>query len=216
VTGVQTCALPISLEINPKEVLQDYQHYLDDYPEYKILLGENFETFPGSNEGFGLLDIIRMYRYENYDRVIVDTAPTGHTLRLLSFPDFMKSSMMRLIRIRQALGSFIGKLANVFRRKKDDTTLTKDPVELLEKIKLAKEGKYKKQIRTHCRDMTIIPEMFGLKISVHSGKEFVPIDITPEMTGWTLGDFVMTTKFEVKHGGPGIGATRGSKFISVK
>jgi arsenite-transporting ATPase len=125
-----------ALEINPREVLADYQHYLNDYPEYKILLGDNFETFPGSNEGFGLLNIIRMFRYGDYDRVIVDTAPTGHTLRLLSFPDFMKSSMMRLIRIRHALGSFVGKLANFFRRKKEDSdSKGKDPVEFLEKIK---------------------------------------------------------------------------------
>jgi len=87
---------------------------------------------------------------------------------------------------------------------------------LLKKVKLAKEGKYKKPIKTHSRDMTILPQMFGLKIAVYNGKEFIPIDILPEMIGWTLGDFVMTTKFDVKHGGPGIGATRGSKFISVK
>jgi len=93
---------------------------------------------------------------------------------------------------------------------------TPEQKKLMEKIRLAKAGKYKKLIKTHARDMTILPEMFGLKIAVHNGKEFVPIDITPEMISWTLGDFVMTTKFEVKHGGPGIGATRGSKFISVK
>jgi arsenite-transporting ATPase len=83
VTGVENL---FALEISPKEVLHDYQHYIDEYPALKLILGDSFETLPGSNEGFGLLDIIRMYRYENYDRVIVDTAPTGHTLRLLSFP----------------------------------------------------------------------------------------------------------------------------------
>ena len=124
-----------ALEINPKEVLSDYQHYLDEYPEYKIIMGDSLETFPGSNEGFGLLNIVRMYRYEDYDLVIVDTAPTGHTLRLLSFPDFLKSSMMRLIRIRHALGSLVGKLAGFFRRKKKDEQEEKDPVELLEKMK---------------------------------------------------------------------------------
>jgi arsenite-transporting ATPase len=133
VNGVQNL---YALEISPKEVLHDYQHYLDAYPEYKILLGDIFENFPGSNEGFGLLNIIRMYRYEGYDRVIVDTAPTGHTLRLLSFPDFMKTSMVRLIRVRHALGSMVGKLANFFRRKKkNEEENEQDPVELLEKIK---------------------------------------------------------------------------------
>jgi len=120
-----------ALEINPREVINEYQQYLKEYPELKIVLGD-FDALPGSDEGFGLLDIIRMYRYEDYDRVIVDTAPTGHTLRLLSFPEFMKSSMLRLIRIRHALGSVLEKFASLFRKK---DAPEKDPVELLERIK---------------------------------------------------------------------------------
>jgi len=130
VAGVENL---FALEISPKEVFHDYQHYLNEYPELKILLGDSFDTLPGSDEGFGLLDIIRMYRYENYDRVIVDTAPTGHTLRLLSFPEFLNSSMIRLIRIRRALGSVFGKFASLFRKKEESPE--KDPVELLERIK---------------------------------------------------------------------------------
>lgn len=109
----------------------------------------------------------------------------------------------------------LAKLLPVRRRRNIKRGFTEQQKKLLEKIRLAKEGKYKKQIKTHCRDLMILPEMYGLKIAVHNGKEFVPVEIMPEMTGWTLGDFVMTTKFE-KHSGPGIGATRGSKFISVK
>ncbi|MEM2874044.1 MAG: 30S ribosomal protein S19 [Candidatus Nanoarchaeia archaeon] len=86
---------------------------------------------------------------------------------------------------------------------------------LLAKIVKAKEGKYKKMIKTHCREMPILPIMFGLKIAVHNGKEFVPVQINAEMVGNRLGDFVLNAK-DVKHGGPGIGATRGSKFLSVK
>jgi small subunit ribosomal protein S19 len=86
---------------------------------------------------------------------------------------------------------------------------------LLKKIIAAKEGKYNKMIKTHLREMPILPIMFGMKIAVHNGKEFVPVQITPEMVGTRLGDYVLNCK-EVKHGGPGIGATRGSKFLSVK
>jgi len=80
-----------------------------------------------------LLDIIRMYRYENYARVIVDTAPTGHTLRLLSFPEFLNSSMIRFIRLRHALGSVVSKFSSLFRKK--EAPPEKDPVELLERIR---------------------------------------------------------------------------------
>jgi small subunit ribosomal protein S19 len=92
---------------------------------------------------------------------------------------------------------------------------TESEKKLLKKINSAREGKYKKQIKTHCREMPILPAMFGMKINVHNGKEFVQVAVTPEMIGLRLGDFAITIK-EVKHSGPGIGATRGSKFLSVK
>lgn len=72
-----------------------------------------------------------------------------------------------------------------------------------------------KLIRTHCRDMVIVPEMVALKIAVHNGKEYNVIDIMPEMLGRRLGEFSQTRK-RVKHSSPGIGATRSSKAVSLK
>jgi small subunit ribosomal protein S19 len=92
---------------------------------------------------------------------------------------------------------------------------TEQEKKLLEKVNAAREGKYKKLIKTHCREMPILPAMFGMTIGIHNGKEFTQVQITPEMLGYKLGDFVLNCK-DVKHSGPGIGATRGSKFLSVK
>jgi len=92
---------------------------------------------------------------------------------------------------------------------------TEEQKKLLEKVKAAKEGKRKKPIKTHCRDMPVLPIMFGLKIHVHNGKEWVPLEIKPEMIGHLLGEFALTRK-EVKHKAPGVGATRSSKHVSVK
>lgn len=92
---------------------------------------------------------------------------------------------------------------------------TDEQKKLLEKIKAAKEGKRKKPIKTHCRDMPILPLMFGLKINVHAGKEWVLVEVRPEMIGHYLGEFTLTRK-EVKHKAPGVGATRSSKHVSVK
>lgn len=50
------------------------------------------------------------------------------------------------------------------------------------------------------RSSTILPDMVGLTIGVHNGKDFVMILITEEMVGHKLGEFVRTTKFK-KHGG---------------
>lgn len=86
---------------------------------------------------------------------------------------------------------------------------------LLEKVRLAREGKYNKPIKTHCRDMIILPEMVGLTIHVHNGKEFVPVEIKPEMIGHYLGEYAITNK-PVKHGAPGIGATRSSMYVPLK
>ena len=86
---------------------------------------------------------------------------------------------------------------------------------LLIKVKKAKEGKYKKQVKTHCRNMIIIPEMMGILIHVHSGQEFVPVEITIDKLGHYLGEFRMTRN-KVQHSAPGVGATRSSAAASVK
>ncbi len=72
-----------------------------------------------------------------------------------------------------------------------------------------------KNIRTHCRDMVIVPAMIGSIIRVHRGKEFIPVTITAEMLGHYLGEFVMTRK-PVTHSAAGIGATRSSKAVSAR
>ena len=73
----------------------------------------------------------------------------------------------------------------------------------------------KKTVRTHCRDMIILPEMSGRKIAVYNGHEFAYVDIAPDMIGHCLGEFALTRK-AIKHSAAGIGATRSTKFISVK
>ncbi len=73
----------------------------------------------------------------------------------------------------------------------------------------------KKDVRTHCRDMIIIPEMVGRIVKVHNGKEWVPINIMTEMLGHRLGEYSMTVK-PVRHSAPGIGATKSSASLSVR
>ena len=86
---------------------------------------------------------------------------------------------------------------------------------LLDVLKQAREGKFKKNVETHCRNMAVLPEMLGQIIYVHNGKEFVPVAITIEMLGHYLGEFAQTRK-KVQHSAPGIGATRSSAAVSVK
>ncbi|MEK6887571.1 MAG: 30S ribosomal protein S19 [Candidatus Aenigmatarchaeota archaeon] len=84
---------------------------------------------------------------------------------------------------------------------------------LLEKIRRFK-GK-DKLIRTHSREMIILPEMIGAKLGIHNGHEFVMVIIDAGMLGHRLGEFSQT-RHVVKHSAPGLGATRSSKFVPLK
>jgi len=96
--------------------------------------------------------------------------------------------------------------------------LTSEQRILLENIrqarKVSKEGQ-KTIVKTHARDMLILPEMIDVTILVHNGKEFTAVGITPEMIGHYLGEFAITNK-PVKHGSPGIGASRSSMYVPLK
>jgi small subunit ribosomal protein S19 len=93
--------------------------------------------------------------------------------------------------------------------------LTEAQRKLLEKVRKYKRLGINKPIRTHARDMIILPEMVGMTIAVHNGKDFVPVEIVPEMIGHRLGEFAITNK-RVIHGRPGIGATKSSMYVPLK
>ena len=96
--------------------------------------------------------------------------------------------------------------------------LTPEQRTLIEKIREAKEAIRQgssKPTKTHVRDMIILPEMVGITLHVHNGKEFVPVEIKPEMIGHYLGEFAITNR-PVKHGTPGIGASRSSMYVPLK
>jgi small subunit ribosomal protein S19 len=96
--------------------------------------------------------------------------------------------------------------------------LTPEQRILLEKLREAKEAQKEGKefsLKTHVRDLIILPEMVGAKIGIHNGKEFVAVDIKPEMIGHYLGEFAITNK-PVRHGTPGIGASRSSMYVPLK
>jgi small subunit ribosomal protein S19 len=96
--------------------------------------------------------------------------------------------------------------------------LTPEQRILLEKLREAKEAQKQGKdvsLKTHVRDLIILPEMVGAKIAVHNGKEFVAMEIRPEMISHYLGEFAITNK-PVRHGTPGIGASRSSMYVPLK
>ncbi len=70
-------------------------------------------------------------------------------------------------------------------------------------------------IKTHVRDMIIMPEMVGLNLEIHNGKQFEKVEVIPEMLGHYFGEYSLTRK-RVAHGSAGVGATKSSKFVPLK
>ncbi len=80
---------------------------------------------------------------------------------------------------------------------------------------LMKNLQEKDMVKTHCRNMVVLPQMVGKNIMVHNGKEFVSVRVVEQMLGHYLGEFVLTRK-KVGHSAPGVGATRSSGAISAR
>merc|ERR1711976_950047 len=97
--------------------------------------------------------------------------------------------------------------------------LKRKPMTLINKLrKKKKEAAVNEKpdvVKTHLRNMVVVPEMTGSIVGVYNGKTFNQVEIKPEMVGHYLGEFSISYK-PVKHGRPGIGATHSSRFIPLK
>ncbi|KAL9262716.1 Small ribosomal subunit protein uS19-like protein [Drosera capensis] len=104
-------------------------------------------------------------------------------------------------------------------RRRFQRGLKRKPMALIKKLCKAKReapaGEKPEPIRTHLRNMIIMPEMIASVVGVYNGKTFNQVEIKPEMIGHYLAEFSISYK-PVKHGRPGIGATHSSRFIPLK
>ncbi|XP_042377824.1 40S ribosomal protein S15 [Zingiber officinale] len=111
------------------------------------------------------------------------------------------------------------KLFGARARRRFQRGLKRKPMALIKKLRKAKRdappGEKPEPVRTHLRNMIIVPEMIGSIIGVYNGKTFNQVEIKPEMIGHYLAEFSISYK-PVKHGRPGIGATHSSRFIPLK
>jgi small subunit ribosomal protein S19 len=81
--------------------------------------------------------------------------------------------------------------------------------------KINEKIRKKETIKTHHREMIVFPHMVGKVVKVHNGKEFIEVHVQPEMVGMRLGQMALTRK-PVKHGGPGVGASKSSTAATVR
>jgi small subunit ribosomal protein S19 len=66
---------------------------------------------------------------------------------------------------------------------------------LLKKVEVAVQTSNKRPIKTWSRRSMVIPEMVGLTIAVHNGRQHVPVFVTENMVGHKLGEFAVTRTF---------------------
>ncbi|MFP4117630.1 MAG: 30S ribosomal protein S19 [Candidatus Woesearchaeota archaeon] len=96
-------------------------------------------------------------------------------------------------------------------RRKIKRGFTDEEKKFLESVETAGD----KPVKTHCRDMVVLPDMVGKTIRVHTGKEFASVIIQAEMIGHRLGEFALSRK-RVTHNSPGVGSTRSSAAMSQR
>jgi small subunit ribosomal protein S19 len=124
----------------------------------------------------------------------------GHTLEELQEMDLDEVSELLPARARRTI----------------DRGLDTEQRKLLEQARAAGEEETANDpIRTHLRNMPIVPAFVGLTFAVYTGQSFERVAVEPEMIGHYLGEFQLT-RTSVEHGQAGIGATRSSKFVPLK
>jgi small subunit ribosomal protein S19 len=110
----------------------------------------------------------------------------------------------------------VAELLPARQRRTIERGLTVEQEKLLEKAqKKTDEESANDPIRTHLRDMPVLPEFVGKTFAVYTGQSFERVKVEPEMLGHYLGEFQLT-RTSVEHGQAGIGATRSSKFVPLK
>ncbi|MDF2957336.1 MAG: Ribosomal protein S19 [Candidatus Alkanophagales archaeon MCA70_species_1] len=114
-----------------------------------------------------------------------------------------------LAKLRKMSLEELAELLPARQRRKLRRGLREEEKKLLEKLRK------RDVVKTHLRDMIVLPQMVGKTIGIHNGKAFQYVEIKPEMIGHYLGEFALTRK-RVVHGAAGVGATRSSKYVPLK
>ena len=90
----------------------------------------DFASFPGMEEVFALEEIVNLVQSVDYDLVVFDTAPTGHTLKALTAPDTFNKFILRILRMKARVEG----IKSIFIKKTDTDALVKALEEMTKKI----------------------------------------------------------------------------------
>ncbi|MCK4335737.1 MAG: ArsA family ATPase [Candidatus Aenigmarchaeota archaeon] len=167
-----------AVEIDPKKAMSEYKEkIMPQIEKLDFLKGLGLEdTFdfagntPGIDEMAAFDKFLQYMQSKDYDIIIFDTAPTGHTLRFLSLPDVLDSWVGKMINIRLKFSGFINTFKKILpfgETKKDDQKLGTEQLEVIkERIEQARKILSDKE-KTHF-NLVLIPEAMSIYESERS------------------------------------------------
>ncbi len=92
--------------------------------------------FPGMEEYFGMEMIYNLMNDTSYDVIVFDTAPTGHTLKMLTAPDTIRAFILRVLRMKAKIENIKG---FIFRKKSETAKIVKELEDICERIEIFKK-----------------------------------------------------------------------------
>ena len=158
-----------ALEIDPEIAMQDYKIKMKEQQALKPgmdmgMMQDQMDMAsmsPGIDEAAAFDKFLQYMTTDEYDIVLFDTAPTGHTLRLLSFPEMMDSWVGKMIKVRRQIGSMAKAFKNImpFMGDEDDEDRAMEDLEASKKQIKQARGIMADSERTSFKTVVIPEEM---------------------------------------------------------
>jgi arsenite-transporting ATPase len=102
-----------AMEIDPTQEIEEKDILgggADDFGGFKDLIG----SIPGIDEAMGFAEVMRLVQSMQFSVIIFDTAPTGHTLRLLSFPSVLDKGIGKIMQLKNKFSGIFNQVSGMF------------------------------------------------------------------------------------------------------